>query len=40
MQLLRDFKDIFTWEYGEMSGLDPEIVFHKLNVNPNVYLVK
>lgn len=40
MKLLRDFKDIFTWEYAEMLGLDPEIVSHKLNVNPNVRPVK
>ncbi len=39
-KLLRDFKDIFAWEYGEMPGLDPMMVSHKLNISPNVYLVK
>ena len=40
MKLLRDFKDIFAWEYEEMSELDPVMVSHKLNLNPNVRLVK
>ena len=35
-KLLRDFKDIFAWEYGEMLGLDLVMVSHKLNINPNV----
>ena len=39
-KLLRDFKDIFAWEYGEMPGLDPMMVSHKLNISPNVHLVK
>ena len=35
-KLLRDLKDIFAWEYGEMPGLDLVMVSHKLNINPNV----
>ena len=26
--LLKEFKDIFTWDYSEMPGLDPRLVVH------------
>ena len=32
--LLKGFKDVFAWDYSEMPGLDPEIVAHTLNVDP------
>ena len=32
--LLKKFKDIFAWDYNEMSGPDPRIVAHTLNVDP------
>ena len=32
--LLKEFKDIFTWYYSEMPGLDPGLVAHTLNVDP------
>ena len=32
--LLRKFKDIFAWDYSEMPGLDPGLVAHTLNVDP------
>ena len=32
--LLREFKDIFAWDYSEMPGLDPGLVAHTLNVDP------
>ena len=32
--LLKEFKDVFAWDYSEMSGLDPGLVAHTLNVDP------
>ena len=32
--LLKEFKDIFAWDYSEMPGLDPRLVAHTLNVDP------
>ena len=37
--MLREFKDIFAWEYNEMPGLDPSLVMHMLNVEPRTWLV-
>ena len=31
--LLKEFKDIFAWDYNEMPGLDPGLVAHTLNVD-------
>ena len=32
--LLKEFKDVFAWDYSEMPGLDPGLVVHTLNVDP------
>ena len=32
--LLKEFKDVFVWDYNEMPGLDPGLVAHTLNVDP------
>ena len=32
--LLKEFKDVFAWDYSEMPGLDPRLVVHTLNVDP------
>ena len=32
--LLKEFKDVFAWDYSEMPGLDPGLVAHTLNVDP------
>ena len=32
--LLKKFKDVFTWDYSEMPGLDLGLVVHMLNVDP------
>ena len=32
--LLKEFKEIFTWSYQDMPGLDTEIVVHKIPVKP------
>ena len=37
--LLKEFKDVFTWDYSEMLGLDPGLVAHTLNVDPEAKLV-
>ena len=31
--LLKEFKDIFAWDYKEMPGLDPGLIAHTLNVD-------
>ncbi|KAL0308969.1 UNVERIFIED_CONTAM: hypothetical protein Sradi_5839200 [Sesamum radiatum] len=31
--LLNEFKDVFTWSYKEMPGLDPKVVVHHLYLN-------
>ena len=32
--MLKEFKDVFAWDYNEMPGLDPRLVAHTLNVDP------
>ena len=32
--LLKEFKDVFAWDYSEMPSLDPGLVAHTLNVDP------
>ena len=32
--LLKEFKDVFTWDYSEMLGLNPGLIAHTLNVDP------
>ena len=39
IQLLKEFKDVFAWDYSEMPGLDPGLVVHTLNVDPEAKLV-
>ncbi|KAG9450316.1 hypothetical protein H6P81_010281 [Aristolochia fimbriata] len=36
MALLREYRDIFAWNYTEMPGLDPRVAVHKLAVHPSV----
>ena len=31
--LLKEFKDVFAWDYNEMPGLNPGLVVHTLNVD-------
>ena len=38
--LLKKYKDIFAWSYQEMLGLSPNLVSHKLKVDPNAKPVK
>ncbi|CAL2270748.1 unnamed protein product [Prunus armeniaca] len=39
-QLLLEYKDVFTWTYKEMSGLDPNVVVHHLAVKPGTRPIK
>ena len=38
--LLKEYKDAFAWSYQEMPGLSPNLVMHKLKVDPNAKPVK
>jgi len=38
--LLQDYQDIFAWSYQDMPGLSPNIVQHRLPLNPKCSLVK
>ena len=37
--LLKEYMDVFAWNYDEMPGLDPGLAVHALNVDPGVKLV-
>ena len=37
--LFREFRDVFTWSYVEMPGIDTSIVEHTRNMYPDVKLV-
>ena len=34
IDLIKEFKDCFAWEYYEMPGLDRSIVEHRLPIKP------
>ncbi|KAK3021186.1 hypothetical protein RJ639_045564 [Escallonia herrerae] len=34
VDLLRSYSDIFAWTASDMPGIDPEMITHKLNVDP------
>ena len=34
VDLLKEFKDYFAWEYYEMPGLDRSIVEHRMPIKP------
>ena len=40
IKLLKEFKDVFAWNYSEMPGLDPNLVAHSLHVCPGTRPVK
>ena len=35
VELLKEYQDVFAWQYHEMPGIDPELVAHSLNVEPD-----
>ena len=40
VNILKEFKDCFAWEYYEMPGLDRSIVEHQLPIKPRQRLFK
>ena len=40
IQFLKKNLDVFTWSHEDMSGISPEVIQHKLNVNPERKLVQ
>jgi len=40
INLIREYIDVFAWNYEDMPGLDPQIVMHRLNLNPDTKPVK
>lgn len=38
--LLKEFHDVFVYSFEEMPRIDPEIVVHWLNVDPNMKLIR
>lgn len=37
--LFKEFRDVFTWSYEEMSGIDPSIIQHEIKTYENAKLV-
>ena len=40
IDLLKEFKDCFAWDYTEMPGLDRSIVEHRLPIKPGFHPYK
>lgn len=40
ISVLTEHRDCFTWSYGGMTGIDPSIIIHKLQVNPEFSPIK
>ena len=38
--LVREYIDVFAWNYEDMPDLDPQIAMHRLNIKPDVKPVK
>ena len=34
VQFLKENLNVFTWSHEDMPGISPEVIQHKLNVNP------
>ncbi|CAL2277969.1 unnamed protein product [Prunus armeniaca] len=39
VSLLKEFRDVFAWSYKEMSGLNPNLVSHTLNIELGTKLI-
>ncbi|KAL5537362.1 hypothetical protein UlMin_046141 [Ulmus minor] len=37
---LREHRDVFTWSHEDMPGIDPNIIVHRLNIDPNFKPIK
>ena len=40
LALLKEFKEVFTWSYEDMSGIDTDIVQHYIPTDPTMKPVK
>lgn len=40
VEFLKKNADCFAWSYEDITGIDPKIITHKLNVDPSHKLVK
>ena len=40
IQFLKENLDVFAWSHEDMPGISPEVIQHKLNVNPKRKLVQ
>ena len=40
MVLVREYIDVFAWNYEDMPGLDPQVAIHRLNIKPDAKPVK
>jgi len=38
--LIKEYIDVFAWNYGDMLGLDPQVAMHRLNIRPEAKPVK
>ena len=38
--LFKEFRDVFSWSYEEMPGIDPSIVEHEIRTYPNAKPVR
>ena len=36
ISLVREYIDVFAWNYKDMPGLDPRVAMHHLNINSDV----
>ena len=36
ISLVREYTDVFAWNYEDMPGLDPRVAMHRLNINSDV----
>ena len=37
---LKENEDVFAWSHEDISGIDPSIIFHRLNVSPSSHPVR
>jgi len=37
---MREYINVFAWNYEDMPGLDPQVAMHCLNINPDAKPVK
>ena len=38
--LVREYINVFAWNYEDMPGYDSQVAMHRLNIKPDIKLVK